>query len=90
MDLAKNWELNDHYVRNMLPNLIEGGVLVQQDYVHFNEYWIHITMEHFAGHFELADVIYGATAFYRVVKPLSREECAIDLRRCLTPRRWTC
>lgn len=80
MDLAKTWELNGHYVRTMLPHLIEDAALIQQDYVHFNEYWIHITMEYFVDHFEFVDAIYGATAYFRVKTPLTAAECAIDLR----------
>jgi hypothetical protein len=81
MDLAKSWELNDHYVRHMLPYLLPDlGILVQQDYVHYYEYWIHLTMEYLAEYFELCDVIYGATAFYRLTKPIPPEVCQFDLR----------
>lgn len=82
MDLAKSWELNNHYVRHMLPYLLpDRGILVQQDYVHYYEYWIHLTMEYLAEYFELCDVIYGATAFYRLTKPIPPEVCQFDLRR---------
>jgi len=55
----------------MLPRLITDGVLVQQDYVHFVEYWVHLTMEYFADDFDFCGALYGATAYFRLKRPLS-------------------
>lgn len=80
MDLAKDWNLSDHYIQTMLPRLIPDGVLVQQDYVHFFEYWIHMTMEHFADDFDFCGAMYGATAYFRLKRPLSQKKCMVDLK----------
>ncbi|WP_158743415.1 hypothetical protein [Acidisphaera sp. L21] len=81
LDLAKSWELNTFAIRHYFPVLIPGeSILVQQDYIHFNEYWIHITMEHFAEHFEVLGFMHGATCFYRCVKAIDRQAAMVDLK----------
>ena len=37
-------------------------------------------MEYFADDFEFCDAIYGATTYYRLKRPLSREKCMVDLK----------
>lgn len=89
MDLAKSWELNTHYIKHFLPHLLpECGILIQQDYVHFNEYWVHITMEHFSEYFEFCDVLYGATAFFRLTRPIERQALEVDLSSLPFEQKW--
>lgn len=79
VDAAKSWGLNHFIVSRMFPALIAGqSVVVQQDYFNFAEYWVAITMEHFADHFEPLDRIYGASATFRCVQPVSRDAAAFD------------
>ena len=81
VDVAKSWELNDWVVKKTFPCLIpERSIVIQQDYVHFNEYWIHITMEYIAEYFELFYMMHGATAVYRSLRPIPADALAVDLR----------
>jgi len=81
IDLAKTHALNAHAIKQFFPCLIPGqSVLVQQDYVHFNEYWIHITMEYFSRNFVSLGYIYGATAYYLCVEQINSAEAAVDLQ----------
>lgn len=65
IDIAKTWQLNDHVVRTFFPCLIPNrSVVIQQDYVHFAEYWVAITMEVFADYFEHIAFVNGATSAY--------------------------
>lgn len=81
LDLAKTWSLNSHAIKEYFPSLIPGkSILIQQDYIHFNEYWIHITMEYYKEYFDLMGLMYGATAFYRCVKQFEKDDF-IDLEK---------
>lgn len=72
VDIAKTFELNDHVIQNFFPNLIIGSTLIQQDYVYFSEYWVQLTMEIFKEYFELQEFIMGASAVYKVTKPIPK------------------
>ena len=75
IDVAKTWELNQHVLETFFPCLIPGkSIVVQQDYIHFNEYWIHIVMEMFRDRFELLGMMRGATAFYKCIKGFSKQD----------------
>ena len=80
VDAAKSWELNGWVVSRMFPRLIPGrSVVVQQDYMHFAEYWIAITMEYFRDYFEPLDFIFGASGVFLATRSLSPEDATIDL-----------
>ncbi len=80
VDAAKSWDLNQWVVSRMFPRLIPGrSVVIQQDYMHFAEYWIAITMEHFRDYFEPLDFIYGASGVFLAIRPISPEDAAFDL-----------
>ena len=82
IDIAKSWELNDWVIKQVFSNLIPGvSIIVQQDYIHFNEYWIHITMEYFQEYFELLYMLYGASAVYRYIKAIPKELLRIELEK---------
>ncbi|WP_336489766.1 hypothetical protein [Methylobacterium nigriterrae] len=75
IDAAKSWDLNDWIIRKMFPRLIPGrSVVIQQDQVHYLEYWISIAMEYFSDKFEYIDTIYGSSAYYLCTAPISEEE----------------
>lgn len=81
IDIAKSWELNGFVVRKMFPCLIPGrSIVIQQDYVHFHEYWIHLTMQYLAEHFELVDYMYGATVAFLLKDAIPPARLATDLR----------
>ena len=80
VDLAKSWKLNAHVVRNFFPYLIPGrSIVIQQDYVHVGEPWVVLQMEILSEYFEFLYFIYGATAVYRLRKPIPAEVLDIDL-----------
>lgn len=80
IDLAKTWDLNHHVVSKMFHHLVPGqSVVVQQDWIHFNEYWTHITMAYFADRFEHIETVYGSSAVFKCIAPISREEASIRL-----------
>ena len=78
VDVAKTWELNNQIVSTMFPCLQPGGILIQQDYIHWNEYWIHLEMARFRAYFEHCQFLRGATSFYRCIE-------TPPLELCLTP-----
>jgi hypothetical protein len=80
IDAAKTWSLNHFVVSRMFPRLIPGrSVVVQQDYMHFVEYWIAITMEYFADYFQPLDFVYGASGLFLATKAVPEEAAAFDL-----------
>ena len=74
VDLSKTWSLENHLMKTMMPKLIPGGLLIHQDYIHHNEYWIHINMERYRDHFTHLGFVYGATSWYRCEKPIPAGE----------------
>lgn len=80
VDAAKTWSLNHFVVSRMFPRLIPGkSVVVQQDYMHYAEYWIAITMEYYSDFFEPLDFVYGASGVFLATRTLSVEQAAFDL-----------
>jgi hypothetical protein len=87
VDIAKSPELNHWVVSNTFPRLIPGtSVVVQQDYVHFNEWWIQAVMEYYADRFQLMDVVFGGSAIFQNVAPISEHEAWQDLCQLPLPR----
>lgn len=81
VDIAKSPDLNAWVLRNWFTCLIPGrSILIQQDYVHFAEWWIAVTMEYFKECFELIEFVYGASAVYRCVKTVSPESITAFLK----------
>ena len=80
IDIAKSWALNDWVVSETFPCLIPGqSIVVQQDYVHYFEWWLQVVMEYYSDRFEFLEVINGASGIFRSVAPISREEARKDL-----------
>lgn len=80
VDIAKAWPLNEWVVRQTFPCLRPGSILIQQDFVHFHEWWLGVTMGHFADHFRFEETIYGGSAIYTCTTPISEREAAFDLQ----------
>jgi len=80
VDVAKSWSLNNWVVSQTFPCLTPGkSIIIQQDYVHFVEWWLQVVMEYYSDRFELLEVIFGASAIFRSIAPISREEARRDL-----------
>jgi hypothetical protein len=68
-------------VEHFFPSLIPGkSIVIQQDQAHFVEYWVSITMEYYADHFEYIDTIYSSSAYYLCKSRISPEEARFDLQ----------
>ena len=81
VDIAKSWALNTQVIRQFFPYMIPGKtVVVQQDYVHFAEYWIPLTMERFADYFEHLYFVFGSTSVYRLKKEIPNHLLYEDLQ----------
>lgn len=80
IDAAKAWPLNHFVISRMFPRLIPGrSVVIQQDYMHYVEYWIAIAMEYFADYFKPLDFVYGASGLFLATKQIPEEAAAFDL-----------
>ena len=79
VDIAKSWDLNDHVVSTMFPCLSPGSILIQQDYIHWNEYWIHMEMARFSEFFEHCQFLRGATSVYKCIKSPPKDLCRVSL-----------
>jgi hypothetical protein len=84
IDLAKTEALNAWVLRNWFVQLFVGSVVIQQDYAHFGEPWIAVTMEYFREHFELIEFVYGSSAVYRCVEPITKDRVESFLNLGLT------
>lgn len=73
IDIAKSWDLNQWVLENWFSCLRPGSIVIQQDYVYFHQYWIHITMEVFAEYLRPIDVVYGASRVYVCEKQIPAE-----------------
>lgn len=45
IDAAKSWDTFDQIIREFFPCLIDGAVVIHQDYKHFYTYWLHPVTE---------------------------------------------
>jgi len=70
LDVVKDPTLNDVVLRDFLPALLPGAVLVQQDYVHEAHFWIHITMEYLADFFTFIESVEYSSTVYLLRRPL--------------------
>jgi len=80
IDAAKDWDLNGWIVSKMFPALIPGiSIVLQQDYIHYYEYWTIITMEYFKNKFEHIYTIFGSTAAFRCIEQITETEASVEL-----------
>jgi SAM-dependent methyltransferase len=84
VDIAKSEETCDWVTWQFFGHLTPGAVVVQQDYLYHHWVgWLHVTMEHYAEHFEyLCDTEVNSVA-WRCVRPIEppvlRERTVQDL-----------
>lgn len=78
IDLAKSPEINCHVVNSFFPSLIPNhSIVVQQDYFHYQCYWIHLTMQRLADHFKVIHTPDGGSLSFLCTKSIPKE---VDLR----------
>jgi predicted O-methyltransferase YrrM len=87
VDIAKSWELNDHVLREFVPHLLPGSVVVQQDFADEWHPWVVIAMELLADHFEWLDVVPHGSVVYRCRRPVPPGALPPRLREELPPER---
>lgn len=77
VDCLKSAALNSWLVRHVLPHVLPGSVLIQQDFLFPALPWIHVTMGYFAEHFKcfkyLADTEINSV-IYLCERPPTTEE----------------
>jgi hypothetical protein len=90
VDICKSWELNASVIDQFFHRLIPGvSLVVHQDYLHFYEYWLVLTMDHFRDYFErLGAVEDGGSVLYRYVRRIPEEVFKADVRAL--PREAKC
>jgi len=69
LDVLKSTTIQFAVMREFMPSLIEGGLLIQQDYFFDGLPFLRILQEHMADHFEYLGEV-QSTAVFRLVKPI--------------------
>jgi hypothetical protein len=66
-DLSKTIDLNNKMFNDYISNLIPGeGFLIQQDYVHFAQWWVAASMEYFHEDFDELGYYFGGTKLFKL------------------------
>jgi predicted O-methyltransferase YrrM len=65
VDVAKSWSTGDAVWRTFLPHVQPGGLIIQQDLVHWGHPWYAIIMEHLADHVDYLGWAWYSSAVYR-------------------------
>ncbi len=80
-DISKTVELNNHIFNQYISNLIPGNsFLIQQDYVHFAEWWIAASMEYYKDLFDEIGYYFGATKLFHTRPEPVNHVAQFDLR----------
>lgn len=73
VDLCKALPVTDHVVRTFFPRLIEGGLVIQQDFIHEFHPHIHLSMLRLDDHFERdAEMRWGGSVTFRARRPITQ------------------
>lgn len=80
VDLAKEWEVWRHLRATFLRHLVVGGVVVQQDWAHAHDPWLHLWHHRWRDHFEtVGQVSHSSSVVFRLARALPEEAIAPDL-----------
>lgn len=80
IDVAKTWDLNSWTLRSWYPALIPGrSIVVHQDYVYFNQYWVALTMAWLSEYFDRSEEVFGATVCFLNRSPIPAEKLNVNL-----------
>ena len=83
VDITKSWETADYVWRTFLPSVRAGGLVIQQDLVHWGHPWCAIIMELLSDHFEYLGWAWYSSAVYRCTSPVTAvPERLLDALTC--------
>jgi hypothetical protein len=86
VDIIKSAELVNPVMQQLLPRLSVGGLLVHQDYFHWQSPWVVYTTEQIMDHLLVVGTVSNHTMVLRLAEELPPELCAMDYRTGLD---WT-
>jgi len=74
IDLCKALPVTDFVVREFFPNLIDGALVIHQDFIHQYHPHIHLSMMILEDFFDLDyEIKWGGSLSYKLIKPISGE-----------------
>lgn len=75
IDLCKALPVTDFVVREFFPRLIEGALVIHQDFIHQYHPHIHLSMLLLEDYFDLdVEIKWGGSVSYRLKRPITPEE----------------
>ena len=86
VDIIKNEALVNPVMQRFLPRLAVGGLLVHQDYFHWQSPWVVYTTEHIMDHLQYVATVSNHTMVLRLIDELPTEVLELDY---LTGLDWT-
>jgi hypothetical protein len=86
VDIIKSEELVNPVMQRFLPRLAVGGLLVHQDYFHWQSPWVVYTTEHVMEHLQYVTTVSNHTMILRLVSEVPAELLELDY---LTGLDWT-
>jgi hypothetical protein len=85
LDLLKTWRISDYVLENFFGHLIPGrSIVVQQDFVHEFDPWIHVTMGMLDPYFETLDFLERFSSVYLLREPIPEEVLRTQTRKDLS------
>ena len=77
VDLCKALPVTDSVVREFFPRLIDGALVIQQDFIHQYHPHIHLSMGILGDHFEMdTEIKWGGSVSYHLTKQITKETIA--------------
>lgn len=86
LDVLKSNEIQRVVMREFMPCLLEGGILIQQDYFIDGLPFLKIMQEHLADHFEYLGEV-QSSAVFRLIRKIDRAQLASDPLDTIAPER---
>lgn len=86
VDIVKHEALVNPVMQRFLPRLAVGGLLVHQDYFHWQSPWVVYTTEHIMDHLQVVGTVSNHTLVLRLTDELPADLLALDY---LTGLDWT-
>jgi hypothetical protein len=86
VDIIKHEAVVNPVMQRLLPRLAVGGLLVHQDYFHWQSPWVVYTTEHIMDHFKILGTVSNHTMVLRLTDELPADLLTLDY---LTGLDWT-
>jgi predicted O-methyltransferase YrrM len=86
VDIVKDEVLTNPVMQRFLPRLAVGGLLVHQDYFHWQSPWVVYTTEHIMDHLQYVATVSNHTIILRLLSELPEDLLQLDY---LTGLDWT-